>query len=55
MLTVNILFSIVQMLFTVSTAINSCICQPEPGCSTLTLLLVNLSLKFQTFLSEIHH
>ena len=28
---------------------------PGPGCSKLTTLLVNVSLKFQTLISQIHH
>ena len=27
---------------------------PGPGCSTLTMLLVNISLNFQTLISQIH-
>ena len=31
------------------------ICRTGPGCSKLTTLLVNVSLKFQTLISEIRH
>ena len=31
------------------------LCIPGPGCSKLTTLLVNVSLKFQTLISQICH
>ena len=34
--------------------INMVDCYPGPGCSKLTMSLVNISLKFQTLISKIH-